>query len=1206
MKKDRDTVREPGYDAFISYRHLPGDAKLAARLQTLLESYRLPGSGKRLRVFRDDTELSASSDLGGGIRDALLRSRYLIAICSEKTRESRWCMEEIRQFKEARQGSVEDILIVLTSGEPEESIPEPLRTEGERGPLEPLYVDVRGQTLRQSLRTLKSEYYKLAAALLGCGLDDLLQRNHRRRRRQAAAVTAGALTLLSGVLVVVSVFAYRTWVSEQRYRTMLADNFTQDGLRQAGAGNPQEALADYVRALTLEPEQPAARTGAALLLQERLWPVWKEEVPGRLRNGRLLPLPLAEAGDPDTGYYFYSTLDQGFVVNEAGERVAELGPERRDLLGSASGWWTFLGEDTLNFYQPETGQERSLPRPTACSAGCDLENAELIGCVPQALALPGGRVIAAYLGMVYLYTFDEQGRAVETVRADLADAFQVEAAYKGLSGTNEIYLSPDASLALVTSGARTALYDTTVLGLKSVTEKYRYGLTGADISPGGGYFVLSYGNPYRIDLMNPGGLFEVYGKDGTCLFSSPASGKEALLGTAFCPDNEDCLLVWSAGAVHVWNWREGREIAAPIRRDDVSAACFGEDGTVLVECGRQRAAAYTLHGLSRDSGPEMREEWAVPNVLGQYYMDAAGPDGMEVRVTSSALTLFSADGEALDTVDLPAMGQRAALSPDFRTVFLYNNNVPALMAVPVDFGSGKLGEVRQLDSGGESVLSLWCGDGWLAVEAASRKLLVFDGKGERTGGIVPEHNGNISKVLSDGESGHIVLVMETAWGEEDSFHFERSGIVEIWDIPSGRLLESFVKEGKKIEAAGFSEDGLLVWSVDGETCVRQLAFPAPDGEALAFLGSLGCLALDGNQELVPQTPADSGFRMGNWSSLGRWEAARFSREEEPEAAPAFAELADAGDVGSEAWFLRCDALWRSLLAGDGQPGVQELDRFYGLYRNAAESGRAPERLKTGLEAYITLYERMDWGSGETISFFDQRMMETLADTDLYDGMIVQALRAAVAPSASQADGGTADGDILLAYSSHYLEMLADAFSGRGHEAALSMAEFCAENSMLEPYKALPLALARLYEGDARAAAEAVNTWIADCAAWLQDDDGLWLEQVKNELLWYEALAWRGEIDPAVFDEYLLQLDAYVALRVSELEPRAQEAGLALDDRIVGVNGQRIASRQHYRRLLRAEDLRTIEVVREGAWLSLEMSAAPAGFGAYTVIERRTA
>lgn len=1203
MKKGQDTTQEQSYDAFISYRHLPKDARLAERLQTLLESYRLPKNGKRLRVFRDNTELPASSNLGGGIRDALLRSRYLIAVCSEKIKESRWCMEEIQQFKEAHQGSVENILILLVSGPPETAIPEPLRTGSGQEPLEPLYVDVRGKTLRHSLRTLKSEYYKLAAALLGCGLDDLLQRNQRRRRKRAAAVTAGALALLSGVLLVVSVFAYRTWISEQRYRTILAGNYTQDGLRQFGAGNPQEALADYVQALSLEPEQPAARTGAALLLQGRLWPVWEEENAGRLRNGRILPLPLAEEGSPDIGYYFYSTLEQGVVVDEVGECVAELGPECRDLLGSSDGWWSFLGDDALYFYHPETGQKRRLPRPTACSAGCDQENALLIDCKPRALALPGDRAIVAYLGIVYLYSFDGQGQAVETARMDLADAFPTDSAHQGISGQNEIYLSPDASLALVTSSACTALYDTTVLSLKSVTEKYRYGLNGADISPKGEYFVLAYGNQYRINLMNPGGLFEVYAQDGDRLFSSAVSEKESLIGAAFCPDNGDYLLVWSASAVHIWNWREGREIAAPIRRDDISAACFGADGIILVEIGRRTVAAYTLYGQSLGDSPEVLDAWAVPTVFESHYTDAAGPDGMRVQVTSAALTLFNAAGEMLDSKDLPAMGQSVVLSPDFRTVFLYNRYVPALMMVSVDFGAGKLGEIQQLNSGGEGVLGLWCGDGWMAAETASRELLVFDGTGERTGNIVPEHNGNISMVLSDGRDGHAVLIMETAWGEEDSFHFERNGIVEIWDIPSGRLLESFVKEGKRIEAAGITEDGLLVWNVGGETRVRRLAFPAPDEKARAFLEGLGCLALNEAQEFIPRTPADSGFQMGNWSSLGEWNAARFFRDE-PNADSIFAELAGAEDMGSEAWFNRCDTLW-SQLDGDEQLSGKELDRFYELYRSAAESSRAPERLKTGLEAYIALYERMGWETGEDISLFDREMIDTLADTSLYDGLIVQALRAASAPSAGETESGSEIDDVLLAYSNHYLAMLADAFSGKGHEAALSMAAFCAGEPLLEPYKALPLTLARLYEGDAQAAAETVNAWIADFAAQMPDDDSLWLEQVQNELLWYEALVWRGEIDADIFDEYLLQLDAYAALWVKELEPRAQEAGLALDDQIVGVNGRRIASRQHYRRLLQAEETQTIEVIRNDIRVSLKMSAAPAGFRAKTVIARRT-
>ena len=253
-KRGEDTGKRR-YDAFISYCHGGKDSKLAERLQVLLESYRLPKSEKRLRVFRDNTELTAGSDLGGELREALERSRYLISVCSEKTRDSQWCMEEIRQFKELHRGSTENILILLTSGTPETAIPEPLRTNGKGGKLEPLYVDVRGGTLRESLRTLKSEYYKLAAALLECGLDDLLQRNRRRRRRRTAAAAAGAFALLSTVLAVVSVFAYRTWISENQYRLMLAGNFAQEGARRNEAGEPQEALANYSRALSRSEER---------------------------------------------------------------------------------------------------------------------------------------------------------------------------------------------------------------------------------------------------------------------------------------------------------------------------------------------------------------------------------------------------------------------------------------------------------------------------------------------------------------------------------------------------------------------------------------------------------------------------------------------------------------------------------------------------------------------------------------------------------------------------------------------------------------------------------------------------------------------------------------------------------------------------------------------------------------------------------------
>ena len=115
------------YDAFISYRHLPLDHAVADRTQKLLEAYRPPrGLGKdRIgRLFRDQTELPTSGDLDDALQRALASSRFLIAILSPRLKESKWCMEEIRSFKEAHGGKIDHILPVLVEGEPADSIPD--------------------------------------------------------------------------------------------------------------------------------------------------------------------------------------------------------------------------------------------------------------------------------------------------------------------------------------------------------------------------------------------------------------------------------------------------------------------------------------------------------------------------------------------------------------------------------------------------------------------------------------------------------------------------------------------------------------------------------------------------------------------------------------------------------------------------------------------------------------------------------------------------------------------------------------------------------------------------------------------------------------------------------------------------------------------------------------------------------------------------
>nr|MBQ6241908.1 TIR domain-containing protein [Lachnospiraceae bacterium] len=201
-------MQEYQYTAFISYRHTEPDEAIAKKLHTLIENFGVPGdiqksSGRKKmgRVFRDQEELPLSTDLGGDIRTALESSEWLIAVCSPRYLESRWCMTELDYFIEL--GRRDHILAILVEGEPDESFPLQLRTaviNGETVEVEPLAGDVRAESLSASLKKLGDEKLRLLAPMLGVRFDDLRQRARRRKRRITAAVLLAAFALLSGFL----------------------------------------------------------------------------------------------------------------------------------------------------------------------------------------------------------------------------------------------------------------------------------------------------------------------------------------------------------------------------------------------------------------------------------------------------------------------------------------------------------------------------------------------------------------------------------------------------------------------------------------------------------------------------------------------------------------------------------------------------------------------------------------------------------------------------------------------------------------------------------------------------------------------------------------------------------------------------------------------------------------------------------------------
>ena len=207
------------YNAFISYKHEPKDIAIARNVQKSLERYRIPkklrestGVNKIDRIFRDTDELPLTSDLSETIYDALDKSDYLIVICSTKTKESQWVNREIEYF--ISKHSRKNVLTVLVDGEPSEVVPEILTYEEKtiidedgnekviRKDLEPLSCDYR-KSIKEGN---KKELPRLVSTLIGCGYDELMNRQKAYKTKKTIISLSIAVAL--GTLFIFQLFYF--------------------------------------------------------------------------------------------------------------------------------------------------------------------------------------------------------------------------------------------------------------------------------------------------------------------------------------------------------------------------------------------------------------------------------------------------------------------------------------------------------------------------------------------------------------------------------------------------------------------------------------------------------------------------------------------------------------------------------------------------------------------------------------------------------------------------------------------------------------------------------------------------------------------------------------------------------------------------------------------------------------------------------------
>jgi tetratricopeptide (TPR) repeat protein len=208
------------YKAFISYSW--ADAKWGKWLQHAIETYRTPralvgedkGHGPvpaRLHpLFKDREEEAAGSSIGAAVEAALAGSEFLIVICSPRSAKSQWVNRELAWFKTHRDPA--KVLALIVDGEPGDSdrecFPKALThrvasdlTITDEAEDTPLAADARDSGDGRRMARLK-----LAAAMLGVGLDELVRRDDRRRALRTRAVVAASL-MLTAVMGTLTWFA---------------------------------------------------------------------------------------------------------------------------------------------------------------------------------------------------------------------------------------------------------------------------------------------------------------------------------------------------------------------------------------------------------------------------------------------------------------------------------------------------------------------------------------------------------------------------------------------------------------------------------------------------------------------------------------------------------------------------------------------------------------------------------------------------------------------------------------------------------------------------------------------------------------------------------------------------------------------------------------------------------------------------------------
>ena len=890
------------FDAFISYRHLPTDQKIAEKIQNKLERFTPPYQSntgrrnknkkkqKKLSLYLDESEYSAGGDLYEKIDTYLAQSRYLIFICSKETKDSDTCMHEIKQFKEIHNGKLDHVLVVMLEDNPNDVLPEELTYENcevhqadgsvitERHPVNLIRCDIKADNEKAMLKQLQNQFLRLAAPLYNCEYDDLFQRHIKRETKRK---------VFFGITCTFAVSLFLYWLHLDRNSKAITYELAAESSIEKE--DWPQALMYYGKALEMDPTRESSQTGALLLLQQHSWPcLAKVQRDASVWGNTVHPFFYQGENLNNCSHYFIVTVPSGeYMLWQAFEKPTSYFVTDKnanplytlDQIGNIkytdrlSPYWTFYNVERKKFifYWPEDRQTNELV--------WDKENYGAL-IYPEVRLLNHEQAVINDSRNLYLYELNSSGSR-EITRIPLKKLFINGIKKCGIDAWTDmistVWVSPDGSLLAVYADviwpkdnfsyscwSGLVLYNAETMECLTTIENNQCVLQDIIFSSDGKYFCLIYRNEDNT-LLTPCGFAAVYDQSGTHLFSTEIDNSFIPRGAAFC---NETVLLWGSGTIHFWDIRSVQECAAPLYQSGhIDGATITEDGLYAINQDMD-VYYYELMNFTANVPVELQSYEFGESTIITWDHPTQITEELYVRLTDEKTVLLCDEaGNSFDSYEYNYLIDYMTYYPNINSLILLDehNN---LYCLTVETDKKQFLDVNNTCIGAYTLSLCPAKNGILAWNYRTNDVRytttdLFD--------PYPNHYGWSAAPANYGT----FLGMTNDFNDYAAFvlydDINKQTIIEIRDMKTGKYFNKFIIDRNyPLNQMDFISDGLLAYTSNNEMFYIQVGCSQPNSQAIGHLLDISGCTLNKNQLVTANPVIIDPDNFGNWSNILTW------------------------------------------------------------------------------------------------------------------------------------------------------------------------------------------------------------------------------------------------------------------------------------------------------------------------------------------------